>query len=194
MAAVALSSAAHDLACPPRSTRCAAPQARPCSASAERRRSGTARAGASAMRPPRSRRTPRRSRRPPARVRRAIASKRSSLMRLPVGLFGLAMNTTFGRTMSMAFFIPATSRSHSPSSGTSTTRNPCARAVTRYITNVGVGDNDRRLRDAFSRACAQRVKRSAMISSDPDPTTSRSGRRARAQRDRLLELRARASG
>ena len=66
------------------------------------------------------------------------ASSRSSDARLPVGLFGVAMKITRGRIISIARLIDPTSRSQARSSGTSMTCIPRARAVSRYITNVGV--------------------------------------------------------
>ena len=90
-------------------------------------------------------------------------------MRLPVGLLGLATKTTPGRIISIARPIDPTSRSHDASSGTSTGLHPCARAETRYITNVGVGDRTTACA-ARSRGRDRAVRISAMTSSEPVPT------------------------
>ncbi len=91
-----------------------------------------------------------------------------------MGLFGLATNTTLGRVISMARPMAPVSRSHPASSGTSTGLSPCAREVTRYITNVGVGDSTTACA-ARSRGRASAVSNSAMTSSDPVPTSRSDG-------------------
>src|SRR3954471_8100787 len=65
-------------------------------------------------------------------------ASRSSDIRLPVGLLGLAMKTMLGGDIENALFMASTDRSQLASSGTSSTRNPRQRALMRYMTNDGV--------------------------------------------------------
>src|SRR4051812_5120967 len=66
------------------------------------------------------------------------ADKRSRDIKLPVGLLGLAMKTMLGDAIVKALFSASSDKSHSASSGTSSTRKPRQRALIRYMTNDGV--------------------------------------------------------